>query len=148
MKNSFWLVLLVTVISSIQVSAKESDTSIELISFLNNFTIIGDSSKLTDFPLSVRVISIRDSTICYTEAKDCENQKLYIAVSEYDEEPAQAVYVSVLARLWKLESMAFNDEKQCAEVLLNKTSVNDSTSISYCINTDQVSVGNSELKKL
>lgn len=143
-----WLFAVITLGVSINSYAAENDKSIDLVSFLNNFTVIGDSSSLSSVPLSARVIAIRDSKVCYTESKGCENQMLYIAVSEYDEEPEQAVYSSVFARAWEFEDIKFNEKDGCLDIRLKKVTIKNTTLLNYCINTEKAVISNADLKKL
>ena len=68
-----------------------------LVDMLNNFEILAEKRAL---PYAIRVLRLREHGECAGTPQSCPQATLYIAISTFDEQPDQKVYILPKAYGW------------------------------------------------
>jgi hypothetical protein len=83
-----------------------------LVGLLNDFEIVAEMHEL---PYRVRIIRLRDLGECDGNPQSCPQEIVYIAVSTWEEDPSQKVYVLHKSYGWKFIRWKFLPKKEGRE---------------------------------
>ena len=113
MKTMCFVFVCMLICSSVGVHAKtlERASNKEMIHLLNDFVIV---EEVNNPPLAVRIVRLSDHGECDGKPESCPKELLYIAVSTFDENPNETLYVLPKSYGWtfvRWTNMPVEDEE-------------------------------------